>query len=166
MQLNLAYRWFCGLSLEQKVPDHSVFSKNRHGRFAGTGVFRELFYDVVEQAQAAGLVKAKHLSVDASTVDANASMESLEPIVVPMDPAEYLDELEKQAEEVGSEANESKRAEEQKPKRSNATHRSHSDPDARLLKTRYGSSRLCYSHNILMDNSSRMILDVEVSIAG
>lgn len=57
VHLNLAYRWFCGLSLEQKVPDHSTFSKNRHGRFTSTELFRELFYDVVRQAMERGLVE-------------------------------------------------------------------------------------------------------------
>jgi transposase len=80
VHLNLAYRWFCGLSLEDKVPDHSSFSKNRHGRFAGTNLFREMFYEVVRQAQACGLVSGKHLSVDATTVTADASLNSLEPI--------------------------------------------------------------------------------------
>ena len=54
VQLNLAYRWFCGLGLEDKIPDHSTFSKNRHGRFAGTNLFREMFYEVVRQAQSKG----------------------------------------------------------------------------------------------------------------
>ena len=90
VHLNLAYRWFCGLSLEQKVPDHSTFSKNRHGRFAKTLLFRELFYDVVRQAMERGLVGGRHLTVDATTVAADASLESLEPLVVSMSPQEYV----------------------------------------------------------------------------
>ena len=80
VHLNLAYRWFCGLSLEDKVPHHSTFSKNRHGRFAGTSLFRELFYEIVQQAMDKGLVRGKHLSTDATLIDADASMQSLEPI--------------------------------------------------------------------------------------
>ena len=62
VQLNLAYRWFCGLGLEDRVPDHSTFRKNRHGRFAGTDLFDEMFYAVVRQAMAHGLVRGTHLT--------------------------------------------------------------------------------------------------------
>ncbi len=68
--LNLAYRWFCKFTLEDKVPDHSTFSKNRHGRFAENDLFRELFTEVVRQAISLGLVSGKHLSVDATTIAA------------------------------------------------------------------------------------------------
>jgi transposase len=49
INLNLAYRWFCRLGLEGAVPDHSTFSKNRHGRFRESDVYRVLFEEVVEQ---------------------------------------------------------------------------------------------------------------------
>jgi transposase len=58
VQLNLAYRSFRHLSLEDKVPEHSTFNKNRHGHFAQSTLFRDMFYSVVQQAIAAGLVKA------------------------------------------------------------------------------------------------------------
>lgn len=56
VHLNLAYRWFCRLGLEEAVPDHSTFSKNRHGRFRANGTFRWLFEEVVRRCMAAGLV--------------------------------------------------------------------------------------------------------------
>ena len=56
VHLNLAYRWFCRLSLDGKVPDHSTFSKNRHGRFRESDVLRHLFETVVERCMAEGLV--------------------------------------------------------------------------------------------------------------
>ena len=56
VHLNLAYRWFCRLGLEDAVPDHSTFSKNRHGRFRESGTFRWLFERVVRQCMAAHLV--------------------------------------------------------------------------------------------------------------
>src|SRR4029450_13501054 len=56
VHLNLAYRWFCRLGLEGGVPDHSTFSKSRHGRFRESDVFRHLFNAVVERCIAAGLV--------------------------------------------------------------------------------------------------------------
>ena len=73
VHLNLAYRWFCRLGLESAVPEHSTFSKNRHGRFRVSGTFRWLFDEVVRACMAAGLVKAEGFAVDASVVAADAS---------------------------------------------------------------------------------------------
>jgi transposase len=56
VHLNLAYRWFCRLSLEDKVSDHSSFSKNRHGRFRESDVFRYVFERVVQRCMTEGLV--------------------------------------------------------------------------------------------------------------
>jgi len=56
VHLNLAYRWFCRLGLEGKVPDHSTFSKNRHGRFRERDLFRHLFEVVVQRCMSEGLV--------------------------------------------------------------------------------------------------------------
>src|SRR5262245_1965926 len=63
VHLNLAYRWFCRLGLEDAVPDHSTFSKNRHGRFRESGVFRWVFDEVVRRCMAAGLVKGEGFAV-------------------------------------------------------------------------------------------------------
>ena len=74
VRLNLAYRWFCRLSLEDAVPEHSTFSKNRRGRFRASGAFRWLFDEVVRSCIAAGLVKGEGFAVDASVVAADANM--------------------------------------------------------------------------------------------
>lgn len=73
VHLNLAYRWFCRLGLEDPVPDHSTFSKNRHGRFRDSGTFRWLFDEVLRRCMAAGLVGGEGFAVDASVVAADAS---------------------------------------------------------------------------------------------
>src|SRR5262249_30882937 len=73
VELNLAYRWFCRLDLDDKVPDHSTFSVNRHGRFRGSDIFRQLFEAVVRACMDAGLVKGEGFAVDASGVGADAS---------------------------------------------------------------------------------------------
>jgi transposase len=71
--LNLAYRWFCRLGLEGAVPDHSTFSKNRHGRFRESALFRRLFEDVVARCMRAGLVGGEGFAIDASVIEADAS---------------------------------------------------------------------------------------------
>ncbi len=71
--LHLAYRWFCKLDLDDKVPHHSTFSVNRLGRFRESDILRHIFERVVAGCMAAGLVKGEGFAVDASVIEANAS---------------------------------------------------------------------------------------------
>src|ERR1700751_4648681 len=73
VELHLAYRWFCRLDLDDKVPDHSTFSVNRHGRFRDSDIFRQLFEAVVKACMDAGLVKGEGSAADASVMEADAS---------------------------------------------------------------------------------------------
>lgn len=66
VHLNLAYRWFCRLGLNGTVPDHSTFSKNRHGRFRDSDLLRRLFETTVARCMAEGLVGGEGFAVDAS----------------------------------------------------------------------------------------------------
>ena len=71
VHLNLAYRWFCRLGLDGAVPDHSTFSKNRHGRFRDSDLLRQLFEMTVERCMAEGLVGGEGFAVDASLIRAD-----------------------------------------------------------------------------------------------
>ncbi len=73
VELNLAYRWFCRLGLEDRVPHHSSFSVNRHGRFRESDILRKVFEEVVCGCMTAGLVGGEGFAVDASVIEANAS---------------------------------------------------------------------------------------------
>ena len=73
VDMNLAYRWFCRLGLEDPVPDHSTFSKNRHGRFRESDLFRKLFEATLTRCMAEGLVTGEGFAVDGSLVRADAS---------------------------------------------------------------------------------------------
>jgi transposase len=73
VELHLAYRWFCRLDLDDKIPHHSTFSENRLHRFRESDVFRHIFERVVMACMAAGLVKGEGFAVDASVMEANAS---------------------------------------------------------------------------------------------
>lgn len=154
VHLNLAYRWFCRLGLEDVVPNHSTFSKNRHGRFRESGTFRWLFDKVVHACMAAGLVKGEGFAVDASIVAAEAStklaMPGDEPYVW-QNPAhcsravrEYLEGLNDEmfAETV--------------PKRISL-----SDPQSRWTAAPGGPAFFAYSTNYLIDVAHGIILDVE-----
>jgi hypothetical protein len=72
VHLNPAYRWFCHLSLSDRVPDQSTFSKNRHGRFRDSDAFRHLFESVLRRCMVAGLVGGEGFATDASLVKADA----------------------------------------------------------------------------------------------
>ena len=73
VKVNLAYRWFCGLSIEGKIPDHSAFSRARNERFRDSDIFRHVFERVVEACIAAGLVGGEGFAVDASLIAADAN---------------------------------------------------------------------------------------------
>jgi transposase len=73
VELHLAYRWFCRLDLDDRVPHHSTFSENRLHRFRESDMFRHIFERVVTACMAAGLVKGEGFAVDASVMEANAS---------------------------------------------------------------------------------------------
>ena len=73
VELHLAYRWFCRLDLDDKVPHHSTFSENRLHRFRESDVFRHIFERVVATCMASGLVGGEGFAVDASVMEANAS---------------------------------------------------------------------------------------------
>jgi len=103
LQMHLAWRWFTGLSFDQEIPHHSTFSKNRHGRFQESNLFQQLFEEIVDRCQEAGLVEGEHLSVDGSFIAANASRSSRIPreqlaevAHVKRTVREYLTELEQE----------------------------------------------------------------------
>ncbi len=73
VHLNLAYRWFCRLGLDGAVPDHSTFSKNRHGRFRDSDLLRHLFEQTVERCLAEGLVGGEGFAVDGSLIRSDAN---------------------------------------------------------------------------------------------
>lgn len=73
VHLNLAYRWFCRLRLQGKVPDHSTFSKNRHGRFRDSDLLRRLFATAVARCMAEGLVGGEGFAINASLIRADAN---------------------------------------------------------------------------------------------
>ena len=79
VHLNLAYRWFCRLGLDGSVPDHSSFSKNRHGRFRDGELLRHLFENSVRRCMTEGLVKGEGFAVDASLIKADVSRQTAIP---------------------------------------------------------------------------------------
>ena len=75
--MNFAYRWFCHLGLEGRVPDHSTFSVNRHGRFRDSDILRQVFESVVRRCMAAGLVGGLGIAPGANIGDQEAVFEAI-----------------------------------------------------------------------------------------
>jgi transposase len=155
--LNLAYRWFCRLGLEDRVPDHSTFSKNRHGRFRNNDTLRFVFEKVLARCLSEGLVGGEGFAVDASVVRADASRQRGVPgIEVAFDRSatlarpvrEYLEALDA-AEEP-----------EAPPKNVSLT-----DPAARWTAAPGGPAFYAYSTNYLIDVKAGVIVDVEATPA-
>lgn len=76
VHLNLAYRWFCRLDLADPVPNHSTFSKNRHGRFRDSNLLRHLFETTVARCIADGLVSGQRFAADAILIEADTNKQN------------------------------------------------------------------------------------------
>ena len=99
VQVNVAYRWFLGFSLTDKIPDASTISQNRRRRFAGTSIYQEIFDAIVEQAQSAGLVSGRVLYTDSTHLKASANKNKFDVQEVEVKPQDYLQALDQAIDE-------------------------------------------------------------------
>ena len=161
VQVNLAYRWFCGLSIEDKVPDHSAFSRARNERFRDSDIFRSVFERVVEACIAAGLIGGEGFAVDASLIAADANKQrsipgsewnrASDPQRMSRAVKEYLATLDDAAFGAASDVI---------PK-----FVSPSDPAAQWTGAMRGPAFFAYADNYLIDVKFGIIVDVEASRA-
>ena len=158
VHLNLAYRWFCRLGLDGEVPDHSTFSKNRHGRFRDSDLMRQLFETVLRRCVAEGMVGGEGFAVDASLIKADANRQrgvegtkGLAPEMTSRAIDEYLTVLDDAAFGAATEVT---------PK-----FISPADPAARWTAAQGGLAFFAYSTNYLIDLDNAIIVDVEASTA-
>ena len=160
VHLNLAYRWFCRLDLSDRVPDHSTFSKNRHGRFCDSALLRHLFETTVARCIEEGLVSGQRLAVDASLIEADANKQNstpkeewgagqIDPADAPRAVREYLETLDEATFGAASEV---------QPKFT-----SRSDPASQWTTARKGPAFFSYSNNYLIDTDHGVIVDVEAT---
>jgi transposase len=158
VHLNLAYRWFCRLGLDGCVPDHSTFSKNRHGRFRQCDLLRRVFETVLERCIREGLVGGEGFAVDASLIKADANRQNgiegekgLPPEASGRAVDEYLAVLDDAAFGAATEVT---------PK-----FVSPADPAARWTGAHGGQAFFAYSTNYLIDVENAIIVDVEATTA-
>src|ERR1700757_4454507 len=159
--VNLAYRWFCGLSIENKIPNHSAFSRARNERFCDSGIFRSVFERVVGACINAGLVGGEGFAVDASLIMAEANKQraiprtqwskELDARAVSRATKEYLATLDDAAFGAATDV---------EPK-----FVSPSDPAAQWTGALKGPAFFAYADNYLIDVRFGIIVDVEASRA-
>jgi transposase len=147
LHYNLLFRWFVGLGIDEPVWVPTVFTKNRDRLLAGN-IADALLHEVLRVAQARGLLSNEHFTVDGTLLDAWASHKSFRPKDEPPPP-----------DGLGRNPSRDFRGEQ----RSNVTHASTTDPDARLArKSNHGAARLSYQASVLMDNRHGLIVATDV----
>ncbi len=99
IRVNAAYRWFLGLSMNDKVPDHSTISFNRRTRFINSTIFEEIFDEIVKQATGHRMVSGRILMTDSTHVKANANKNKFIRKVKEERPKVYIEELEEAVQE-------------------------------------------------------------------
>jgi transposase len=158
VHLNLAYRWFCRLGLDGDVPDHSTFSKNRHGRFRQSDLLRRVFEVVLRRCIDEGLVGGENFAVDASLIKADANRQKgiegergLPEQATGRAVHEYLAVLDDAAFGAATEVT---------PK-----FISPADPAARWTGAHGGQAFFAYATNYLIDTDHAIIVDVEATTA-
>lgn len=145
LEYNLLFRWFVGLSMEDVVWDHSTFSKNRD-RLLGSEVAAVFFERVLAQARAAKLLSDEHFSVDGTLIEAWASHKSFRP----------------KDEDKGGKGPKDFHGD----KRSNTTHESNTDPQARLFRKGKGKeSKLCYMGHAVIENRHSLVIGTKATRA-
>ena len=161
VKVNLAYRWFCGLSIEDRIPDHSAFSRARNERFRDSDIFRRVFERVVEACISAGLVGGEGFAIDASLIVADANKQrsvpgsewqkARDPETASRAVKEYLATLDDAAFGAAGDVT---------PK-----FVSPSDPAAQWTGAMRGPAFFAYADNYLVDVKFGVIVDVEASRA-
>lgn len=148
---NMLYRWFVGLGMEDGPWDHSTYTQNRD-RLIEHEVVKELFARVMDQARKAGLLSSEHFSVDGTLIRAWASHKS------------FVAKDGPPPDKTGSRGN--PEVDFKRQKRSNDTHASTTDPDARLMtKSNSGEAIPAYIGNVLMENRSKLAVDACLAVA-
>jgi len=150
LDYNLLFRWFVGLSMDDKVWNHSVFSKNQE-RFLDSDLAAAFFARILKQAAAAGLLSDEHFTVDGTLIEAWASLKSFRPKDAP--PPEGGGGRNPEVDFHGE-------------KRLNQTHASTTDPEARLFKKGKGKeAKLCFMGHVLMENRHGLIVSPRLTAA-
>jgi transposase len=152
LDYNLLFRWFLDMSMDEASFEHSTFSKNRD-RLLEHDVAAKFFAAVVAEARSAGLMSSEHFTVDGTLIEAWASLKSFRPKTEKPSDREPPDDPGNPTVNFRGE------------KRSNETHASTTDGQARLARKKGRESKLCYSAHALMENRNGLLVDIHIDEA-
>jgi len=160
--VNIAYRWFLGIDLDETVPDHSTLSQLRRRKFKGTEIFRKIFEEIVYRCIEAGLVNGELLLTDSTHIKANVSDAKRELISVKVEPSAYVKRLNEFALRDGL-ITETEKVSTAGKKEMKEVTRSTSDPDSGILNRTGKPVGFHYLSHNTVDGNSGIITDVHVT---
>lgn len=169
IQVNMAYRWFLGLDLDDRVPDHSTISQNRRRRFHGENLFRRLFEHILRQCMEKGVVDGQIILTDSTHVKARASLKANVKVLAERETTDYMDRLDRyeavERERLeASGAIQPKHAGRAKKDRAKAEKTmSATDPDAGMLRRPGKPEGMHYLSHQSVDAAHGIVVDVAVT---
>jgi len=170
LDYNLLFRWFVGLAMDAPVWHPTSFTKNRDRLLAGQ-IAEGFLSGVVREAARQGFVSREHFTIDGTLLEAWASQKSVQPLGTPT-PADRDDHDDSNAPGGPGGTPNGSRSADRNPsvdfrgeRRSNATHRSTTDPEARLAKKGGTGAKLCYQASVLTENRHGLVVQTAVGLA-
>jgi len=166
--VNIAYRWFLGINLDEPVPGHSTISQTRRRKWRDTNVFEDIFTEIVQKCMEVGLLDGTLILTDSTHIKANAANNKRETITITLEPSEYMRKLDKLCEQelLKLHADKPEKSEKlPKPLKSRDIEKSTTDPDSGVLKRPGKPNGFHYLNHQSVDGKSGIITDVFVTPA-
>lgn len=165
IQDNTAYRWFCGLGLMEKVPDHATISVNRKWRFRNNDIAEQIFQEILNQAQEKGLVGGKILYTDSTHVKALANKHKKVEVTVTRTPKTYIRELDAAVAEERKKLGKKPFDDKNDPPTTGKIQQSKSDPDSGQLHKEGKPDGFHYSEHRTVDSRYNIIVNTHITPA-
>lgn len=162
---NVAYRWFCGLSLTEKVPDHATISVNRQRRFRDNNIAEQIFNEILRQAQGKGLVGGKILYTDSTHIKAKANKHKKVTVTVPQSPKAYMKELDRAVEKEREELRKKSFDPKDGPPPTRNIQQSKTDPESGQLHKEGKPDGFHYSEHRTVDSKHNIIVNTYITPA-
>jgi len=171
VQVNISFRWFLGIDLDEQVPDHSTISQTRRRKWKDTNVFEDIFAEVVRKCMGAGLVDGSLILTDSTHVKANASFDSRKAVTVELEPREYIQKLDALCQQADLKIRANAVAEGKKRRgrkvdetpKTRSIEKSTTDPDCGMFKRPGKPNGFHYLNHQSVDGKSGIITDVFVT---
>ena len=168
IQCNMAYRWFCGLGITEKVPDHATISINRQRRFKDNQIAEQVFNEILRQAAGHGLVDGKLLYTDSTHVKAKANKHKKQGVTVELQPKAYMEALDaaiaEDRERLGKKPFEKDDNDDDDPP-TKTVQKSPHDPESGQLHKEGKPDGFHYSEHRTVDSKKNIIVNVHVTAA-